>query len=90
MLSTFGTLLPPPPLFACVTITLGAEANLLEVNVTVVPEALIDCDANVSTIVGVIVVHSEVPVPVPINVFPSAGSESVDPNLVSNAIIAPE
>jgi hypothetical protein len=39
MLSTFGTLLAPPPLFACVTITLGAEANLLEVNVTVVPEA---------------------------------------------------
>ena len=62
MLSTFGTLLAPPPLVAWVTITLGAEANRLDVNVTVVPEALIACDANVSTIGGGLKFESILPV----------------------------
>jgi hypothetical protein len=61
ILSTFGTLEAPPPLFACVTITFGALANLLEVNVTVVPEAEMACDANVSTIGGGFTVESIVP-----------------------------
>jgi len=51
MASTFGTFDAPPPVFACVTITFGAEANRDDANVTVVPEALIDCDAPVSTAV---------------------------------------